>query len=77
MSEKLTPWFPGTVKPVHEGVYQRDYGDPIGTGFSRFDGRKWFLGFNDPEEAAASTIITTHPNLPWRGLAQDPSKEKA
>jgi thioesterase domain-containing protein len=24
MSKKLTPWFPGHVKPVHHGIYETD-----------------------------------------------------
>lgn len=74
MAEKLTPWFPGDVKPVYEGVYPRDFGC-LGPGFSKFDGHQWLLGCNNPDDAAVATLPSHCQSLPWRGLAQDPSKE--
>ena len=70
---KLTPWFKGGVKPVRDGVYERDYG-----------GRPYFLClFKDGEwmcygDDVADAISVREPSMfqsePWRGLASDPSK---
>ena len=43
--QRLTPWFPSRVKPVHPGVYltitEYDCGDNARVGFARWTGRKW------------------------------------
>jgi hypothetical protein len=69
MSKKLTPWFPGNVKPVRSGYYERDWtGDGNTAGFDPdyWDGDIWRLskfGIAWRQRAKA---------LPWRGLAKAP-----
>lgn len=73
--EKLTPWFPGNVKPVRKGVYERDWLDGGPQWFSYWDGKNWCFGDETAEGAkyAANMLHTSaHTNFPWRGLAQDP-----
>lgn len=73
--EKLTPWFPGNVKPLRKGVYERDWLDDGPKWFSHWNGKTWRAG-DDIAEVAASAentnLISDHQKLPWRGLAQDP-----
>ncbi len=67
---KLTPWFPGTVKPVRSGVYQRKYSS----------GKFLYCYWNGHHfECAARTIedslngfmgTSMTQNLPWRGVAK-------
>lgn len=76
---KKTPWFPGTVKPVRKGVYQRSY-----TGetrhrkdlrFNYWDGKSWRFPAYSPEVAADFSegwLKSGFQGLPWRGLASDP-----
>ena len=72
---KLTPWFPGDVKPVRVGVYQRDYS---GTTFSchrsqycYWNGKFWSIFSFGPLEALEfKRQKSTLQNLPWRGVAK-------
>jgi hypothetical protein len=70
---KKTPWIPGNVKPVRVGVYQRHH-DNYDTIFSRWDGEMWYAGLDNVKSANSSTLDSAYQQLPWRGLAQDPSK---
>lgn len=66
---KLTPWYPGTVKPVRKGVYQRQYS--FGNPYCYWTGRRWCMCEPNPERAACSTeIISGFDRLPWRGLTE-------
>jgi len=71
---KKTPWFPGSVKPVHVGVYETK-GPFLPEGWYRkWDGKRWYVGDRIPA-VAAQEIVPTHQNavkLPWRGLAEKP-----
>lgn len=73
--DKLTPWFPGNVKPARKGVYQRDWLDGGPLWFSYWNGKTWNSG-DDTTEGAACPVNkywkSNHQKLPWRGLAQDP-----
>ncbi|MBR8228051.1 hypothetical protein KDX05_06965 [Burkholderia vietnamiensis] len=61
--DMLTEWFPGYVKPIHVGEYERRYGENPFT--DKWDGEKWVYGsvaFFDEE-----CLCQTHP---WRGLKE-------
>jgi hypothetical protein len=62
----LTPWLPGSVRPAHPGVYQRNY--PGGL-YSYWDGRAWCVDAATPEGAAEQDEASAHQDAPWRGLA--------
>lgn len=64
---KLTDWFPGDVKPVHAGVYQRKYGtgSPM---YCFWTGYRWMYGALSREDAVKETWDSTQQELPWRGI---------
>ncbi len=68
---KLTEWFPGDVKPVRKGVYQRRFGDGCVV-FSRWNGRAWMYAHGTIQVAFLETFPTHNTNLKWRGLAEKP-----
>lgn len=63
---KLTLWFPGHVKPVREGVYERRIGN--NSVYSLWDGVWWRTCKNNPHEAACQASISWWPDAPWRGV---------
>lgn len=70
--QKLTPWFPAHIKPVHIGVYQRGH-DWQRSGFRYWywNGNFWETGGWATAELAAEhkrTLLTSQPDLEWRGL---------
>jgi hypothetical protein len=68
MSKKLTPWFPGHVKPAHIGFYERDYHIVEAELADYWDGDDWWVVPNGcPEERYLGA-----PVCPWRGLAEKP-----
>jgi hypothetical protein len=72
--QDLTPWFPASVKPVREGVYQRLYDE--GPAFCRWDGRYWHIGILVQRryahmQATIMNIAAPNQDLPWRGLAKE------
>lgn len=76
MTKKLTPWFPGTVKPAsdaeHIGVYRRKLtnGDRV---FARWNGRFWCC-WTWSLLTAATKIGKSNVQVcaQWRGLAEKP-----
>lgn len=80
MFEKLTPWFPKSVKPVHVGVYE--IGEPYsgyrcGGYFRYWDGRNWHGFQSDPYWALRNKdIISRHAYAEWRGLANKPKEPR-
>lgn len=73
--QKTTPWFPGTVKPVHVGVYETDAYLPGRVLYQHWNGS--FFGFagSTPQEAlkcAGSESRFQHDK--WRGLASKDGK---
>lgn len=76
MTEKLTPWFPGDVKPVRMGAYMRKYEDGM-TVYCKWNGLCWLCAASTARNAANETVPSGWQSLPWRGLAQDPAKEEA
>jgi hypothetical protein len=78
--EDMTPWFPGTVAPAYEGVYERRYyEDDADIDASRFCGEYWRRGRRTAGEALSELDISgyqTHydgESFEWRGLARDPN----
>lgn len=74
-AQKLTPWFPGHIKPVRPGVYQQMSGSGTRLGYQRWDGERWFSWHATPAGAASAVfaVMGEFQNDPWRGLASDPS----
>lgn len=72
MSEpKLTPWFPGHIKPVRPGIYRVWW--YLAPTYARFDGRRWMAGnHNGPADAALVVAPASCHPLKWRGLAEQP-----
>lgn len=74
----LTPWFPGDVKPVHIGVYQRDFGGADNRKYAYWGGDHWRWSEPTPERAAlwrhvdGKSSVQLEPSIRWRGLA-DPA----
>lgn len=66
---RLTPWYPGDVKPVREGVYERRR---IGVGtpyYSYWNGRWWGLLCITPTTARHNSRHTSIvQNREWRGV---------
>jgi hypothetical protein len=80
MSKKLTPWFPGDVKPVRKGWYEtgtngvlhhRSRGFLTGRPFRYWTGFEWVTASPDLIWCDRS-IFGTHPTHQWRGLAEKP-----
>jgi hypothetical protein len=72
--KKLTPWFPGHVKPVHKGIYQRTtrWGEQY---YSKWDGEFWCAYATNFALAEKFTQASMFQDWEWRGLAEDPSTE--
>ena len=67
---KLTPWFPGTVKPVRVGVYERDYDTPL-PHYCYWNGKWWCRLSFDPDDAMNQKgVKSVYETLPWRGVAK-------
>ena len=69
----LTDWFPGSVKPVRKGVYQREYtyGKSKGLQYCYWNGKVWGMGEQTVEEAMTHEIVfmvAPRQFLPWRGV---------
>jgi hypothetical protein len=73
----VTPWFSGDVKPLRVGVYERDdTGTCMENGkpnFSMWDGLKWRSSRWEIAGADEERTPSYEQELPWRGLASDPS----
>ena len=73
---KTTPWFPGDVKPVRVGVYQRS-----GHGlhpFSYWDGLHWCRSTTSPKDAEAfgrRHVQSIFQTIKWRGLTEPTEKK--
>lgn len=74
--QRLTPWFPGEVKPARPGVYQQKFKGKIGYQF--WNGTRWMAWAGTPE-AAMHRMHWEIPDAcqqdPWRGLAADPNTQ--
>lgn len=67
---KLTKWFDGSVKPVRDGVYQREYIN--GIQYCLFKDQKWNAGAWEKAQALHVYFESEDQELPWRGLAVKP-----
>ena len=66
---KLTQWFPGDVKPVHIGVYERRLKFKTYVYYSRWNGERWqWLHWTVEDAAASAGAPSVYQNLPWRGV---------
>ena len=65
---KLTPWFPGDVKPVHVGVYERRLKFTTVVFYSRWDGKKWRALRRTVTGANTVLRVSEYQNMPWRGV---------
>lgn len=70
---KLTPWFPGDVKPVRPGVYERKV-VVLRRYYSRWTGSRWLTIEDSAQRAAQSNYQSMYQDLPWRGLAEPPKE---
>lgn len=69
----LTPWFPGNIKPIHTGVYQRNYGksqikELEDITYCLWDGENWKVWGFTVEDASLEVWKSSMQNLPWRGI---------
>lgn len=72
---KYTDWFPGDVKPVMDGVYQRNFHqNTLGkcTIFSLFKNGVWHFGEQTAWMAKNSSAKSEYQAEWWRGLAEKP-----
>lgn len=59
MKPKLTPWYPGHIKPVREGWYQVQCDEKVCSGQHYFDGTDWSL---------FEFVTVLVESVPWRGM---------
>lgn len=78
MSKKLTPWFPGDVKPVRSGVYfvrqlsnDCKSGDVIFEGYCYWSGVRWGSVTLEKAHAKKLAVPPGFQNKPWRGLTKE------
>lgn len=65
----LTAWFPGTTKPVREGVYERRYSSFYSPTYSRWKNGFWRNNCDLVEEAEKATRFSSfQDDMPWRGI---------
>lgn len=66
---KLTPWFPGDVKPVREGVYERFWCEGDSPNYSYWNGSSWGLLTDTPTQARRNMRhVSAWQDMPWRGV---------
>jgi hypothetical protein len=66
----VTQWFNSRQRPVHEGVYEREYSGEIG--YSLYLNGFWRTNADTAYEAYRRLRISSWQDLPWRGLAEKP-----
>ena len=66
---KTTPWYPGTVKPVRVGVYERWYPLSNEAFFSFWTGKFWRAGTKNIN-ATFYERESDFQNFKWRGLTE-------
>jgi hypothetical protein len=66
--KNITPWFPGSVKPVHVGVYLRKVLSNWES-YSYWNGEQWCQYGPTPDVAALyKNKPSIYQNFPWAGL---------
>lgn len=64
-------WFPGTQKPVREGIYQRQFGlGRAAVTYCMWDGARWLLGAASIAEALTYGEASERQEQRWRGLTE-------
>ena len=71
-TDNTTPWFPGHVKPVRRGLYQRNtnLGEDIWPTWTLWDGKRWRMNSCNRFEAESAQLPSGWQSLPWRGLKE-------
>ena len=67
---KYSQWHDGSVKPVHEGVYQRKYGAGLENEaiiYCKYNGR-WHVYSKTIYGAAMEDYASPNQDSPWRGV---------
>ena len=67
----LTDWFDGAVKPVRNGVYEREYiaGKAKIPRYCYWDGKHWYVGTDSLDQAVFHPLLTApNQSLRWRGV---------
>ena len=69
---KLTPWYPGTVKPVRDGIYQRksNRADPREIYYAKFSRGRWLGGYLNLQNALVCKWGSGTQSAPWRGVSK-------
>jgi glycogen debranching enzyme len=73
--EKLTPWFPGNVKPARRGVYEVNGFFSSSCWYSYWNGSWWGWLNPSPADALREKGFKTRrdqDDIKWRGLATRP-----
>ena len=67
---KLTPWFPGSVKPARVGVYEREC--PNGwRSYNYWTGKTWSSPSPIPKGAEIfKSYRSAYQNVRWRGVME-------
>jgi putative component of toxin-antitoxin plasmid stabilization module len=67
---KLTEWFPATVKPVHEGVYEIRI-DYFGTSYATWSKGLWTVSALSRSSAGRQQRPSFQQNKTWRGVSKE------
>jgi len=68
---KLTKWYPGHIKPVRVGVYQKHIDFNVPYFYSYWDGEFWGLISGTPSGAKKwRDLASRAQNYFWRGVAK-------
>ena len=74
-----TPWYPGSIRPVRSGVYERKYGELILFCFFDTDTKLWYwpsrtIGGAEsnriPCQGDEGLVSLEQNSLPWRGQTE-------
>lgn len=68
---ELTDWISGDLKPVRDGVYERNYFNVPVIKFCLFKKGYWYWSNECLAIAATKCEVAPIQNLPWRGLAKN------
>ena len=77
---KRTPWYPGSVKPVRVGLYEREvwgaYRNDFFVNLSYWNGEFWGGWSNSKRYAIRNkSLPSIVQDAKWRGLARSPSTQ--
>lgn len=69
---KLTPWFPNSIKPVREGVYQIRGASFYEPNYRRWNGNGWSETYETPSGSVQSDMRLSYKHgqdmTGWRGI---------